>query len=83
MEFPSHLHPHLGQIIGIETEAAVLREKAEKRRSSWAVIYNLIPFKDGDQWCVLLGKDVQAGIAGFGDTPEEAISEFDIAMKMK
>lgn len=28
---------------------------------------------DGDQWCVLYGKDLHDGIAGFGDTPYLAI----------
>jgi hypothetical protein len=29
--------------------------------------------KDGNQWCCLYGKDLQVGIAGFGDTPHLAI----------
>jgi len=29
--------------------------------------------KDGNAWCALVGKDLQSGIAGFGDTPKEAI----------
>ena len=32
--------------------------------------------KDGNQWCVLIGPDLQEGIAGFGDTPVEAIANF-------
>lgn len=39
--------------------------------------YNLVPFKDGDSWCVLLGKDLQTGISGFGDTPIKAILDFN------
>jgi hypothetical protein len=39
--------------------------------------YNLIPFKDGDSWCVLLGKDIQSGICGFGETPLKAILDFN------
>lgn len=30
---------------------------------------NIAPFKDGNQWCCLYGKDLMSGIAGFGDTP--------------
>lgn len=30
-------------------------------------------FKDGNQWCVLYGDNIQEGIAGFGETPHEAI----------
>jgi len=32
---------------------------------------------DGNQWCALYGEDLQDGIAGFGDTAEEAMSNFD------
>lgn len=39
--------------------------------------FNLCPYKDGDQWCVLLGKNIQDGIAGFGETPIKAIYEFN------
>jgi len=28
--------------------------------------------KDGDQWCALLGPNIQEGVCGFGYTPEEA-----------
>lgn len=36
--------------------------------------------KDGNQWCVLFGKDLQSGIAGFGDTPNDAIIAWDRSM---
>lgn len=39
--------------------------------------YNLVPYKDGDKWCVLLGKNLQEGICGFGDTPYKAILDFN------
>lgn len=29
----------------------------------------IVPYKDGDQWCALYGKNVQEGITGFGKTP--------------
>lgn len=32
---------------------------------------------DGDQYCALLGADLQTGVAGFGDTPEAAMADFD------
>jgi hypothetical protein len=32
---------------------------------------------DGDQWCALYGGNLQDGVAGFGDTPGEAMSDFD------
>ena len=33
--------------------------------------------KDGNQWCALLGDDLQSGVAGFGNTPNEAMQAFD------
>ena len=34
-------------------------------------------FKEGDQWCALLGEDIIGGVCGFGNTPEEACVAFD------
>lgn len=39
--------------------------------------FSLIPFKDGNRWCVLLGKNIQDGISGFGETPMQAIRDFN------
>jgi len=74
MNVPDHLTGVASNILGCELEAAI-------RKGRWAVIYGLAPYKDGDQWCVLLGDDLAVGIAGFGDTPEAAIHAFDEAMR--
>ena len=29
--------------------------------------------RDGDQWCALLGANLQEGHAGFGDSPADAL----------
>lgn len=34
-------------------------------------------FKDGDKWCVLYGDNIQDGVAGFGDTPHEAVIDWE------
>jgi hypothetical protein len=34
-------------------------------------------FPDGDKWCALYGDNLQEGLAGFGDTPEGAMADFD------
>ena len=39
----------------------------------------LVPFKDGNKWCVLYGDDLMTGISGFGDTPLKACHDFDKA----
>ena len=39
--------------------------------------------RDGDQWCALLGDDLQSGVAGFGDSPAEAMLDFDKSWNAK
>ncbi len=34
-------------------------------------------FREGNQWCALYGENLQEGVAGFGDSPEEAALSFD------
>ena len=36
--------------------------------------------KDGNRWHVLLGDDIQTGISGWGDTPNNAILAFGTAL---
>ena len=42
-----------------------------------AVIFKPRLFPDGDQWCALLGEDLQVGVCGFGDSPADAMYAFD------
>lgn len=42
-----------------------------------AVLYKPSLFMDGDQWCALYGENLQDGVAGFGDSPEKAMEDFD------
>lgn len=37
---------------------------------------NLPPYKDGNQWCVLLGDNIQEGFVGFGPTVCDALGAF-------
>ncbi len=39
-------------------------------------IYKPRLFVDGNQWCALYGENIQEGIAGFGDTPSEALTSW-------
>lgn len=32
---------------------------------------------DGNQWCALYGENLQDGVAGFGDSPDAAMRDFD------
>lgn len=44
-----------------------------------SVLYRPLLAADGTSWMVLLGEDLQSGIAGFGDTPAQAMAAFDRA----
>lgn len=67
-------------VIQMRYEAACAEADAAHRRGKWAVVYGLAPFLDGNQWCVLLGADIQSGVVGFGATPADAINAFEQAM---
>jgi hypothetical protein len=41
------------------------------------VLYRPCLSADGDQWCALLGDNLQEGVSGFGDTPAAAMAAFD------
>ena len=32
-------------------------------------------FRDGSQWCALVGPTLQVGLSGFGDSPAEAVND--------
>jgi hypothetical protein len=40
-----------------------------------------VVFEDGGSYCCLLGPDPQAGIFGCGDTPEQALSDWQQHLK--
>lgn len=40
-----------------------------------------IVFKDGNSYCCFLGTDPQIGVFGCGDTPQDAVGEWDKNLK--
>lgn len=46
-----------------------------------SVLYRPALSLDGDQWCALYGDNLQDGVAGFGDTPEAAMCDFNRAWR--
>lgn len=51
----------------------------ESKRMTPTVLMRPAIFADGDMWCALYGENLQEGVAGFGETPEKAAINFDIA----
>jgi hypothetical protein len=63
-----------------EMRIAILTEQSE---------YNLFSilkprvFMDGNKWCVLYGDNITDGVAGFGDSPFDAVIDFNNAWNKK
>lgn len=48
-----------------------------------SVLYRPALSIDGNKWCALYGENLQDGVAGFGDSPAEAMSAFNRAWHAK
>jgi hypothetical protein len=57
---------------------AWLEKQGEQKCTAEEVLIKagLKPYKDGNQWCILLGDNIQEGICGFGDTIDDALYAF-------
>ena len=60
---------------------AAIQAAGQHERPS--VLYKPRIFVDGNQWCALYGDDLQDGVAGFGDSPEDAMWNFDKAWRAR
>lgn len=65
-----------------DTLGRFIREHTESPDGASASLWDatgrnaLALFRDGDQWCVLLGPDLMAGESAFGPTPGDALRAF-------
>ncbi len=50
----------------------------EQQRPFMLLQSNIKVSVDGSKWCCLFGETVQDGVAGFGNTPNEASIDFDV-----
>jgi hypothetical protein len=67
--------PHYFEMAGHSAQSAAAAIQEESTRPS--VLFRPKLSIDGNQWCALLGEDLQSGCAGFGDTPSAAMLDFD------
>lgn len=77
LNIPDYMLGNVQDLINTQIDVAKTQLLEAQRKSSWAVILGLIPYKDGDQWCVLYGDDLQSGICGFGASPSQAMLAFN------
>jgi len=64
-------------VLEAQRQAACCAFDAELERQRPSVLFRPKVYRDGDKWCALYGEDIQAGVCGFGDSPEAATREFD------
>lgn len=73
---------------GLDINAAIDRQRASECvlerelflcRPSVMLKVNLI--KDGNMWSALYGDNIQEGVCGWGNTPDEAYADFDRVWK--
>lgn len=55
----------------------ILSNEVEKAEYNLLVLLRPKLSKDGNQYCLLYGENLQEGIAGFGDTPYLAMLDFN------
>lgn len=56
-------------------------EESAQIHSAPSAVFRPKLFIDGDLWCALYGDNLQDGVCGFGDSPENAMSAFDEAWR--
>jgi hypothetical protein len=57
--------------------AAAAYEDAASEYAKPSAIYRPRIYIDGNQWCALYGDNLQDGVAGFGDSPDKAMIDFN------
>lgn len=62
---------HAADMAGISIRDAAARYEAP------SAIYRPRIYIDGNKWCALYGDNLQDGVAGFGDSPADAMYDFD------
>ncbi|MDH5570592.1 MAG: hypothetical protein OEY89_02435 [Gammaproteobacteria bacterium] len=70
-------------------EMGFMRHAAEMEVIVARQEFNLVAFLqpkifiEGNMWCILYGENLQSGVAGFGDSPLDAVMDFNRAWHSK
>lgn len=67
----THLIPQ--SVWNVENEAIAAAQAAQRP----SVLFRPKLSRDGNQWCAIYGDDLMEGVCGFGDSPAEAMTDFD------
>ena len=70
-------------IVNAACHAIAMNQETERmaigERMRPSTLYRPTLSKDGNQWCALYGENLRDGIAGFGNSPDGAMRDFDVA----
>ncbi|MAK86529.1 MAG: hypothetical protein CMK96_06225 [Pseudomonas sp.] len=68
------------EYIKIQAAETELNTAIHRQEFSLVALLGLSPKREGSQWCILWGDDLQTGVSGFGDTPTLAVYAFNKAV---
>lgn len=82
----SRLVDEIARQFDVSWQKALLQEQIgavghEMQRPS--VLFRPTISQDGNKWCARYGVNLQEGVSGFGDSPAEAMADFDRAWHAK
>jgi len=63
-----------------ETASCDSQTAQERQDINLVAQLGLVPYPDGDAWCVLWGSNPMEGVVAFGKTPIDAIRNFNKAV---
>jgi len=70
-------------VLNAQWNAAEMAFQAEAARIRPHVLMRPALTIDGNKWCALYGDNLQDGVAGFGDSPADAVADFDANWTLK
>jgi hypothetical protein len=70
-------------VLNTQWNAAQEASITEQARRAPHVLMRPRIFPDGNVWCALYGDNIQEGVVGFGETPEAAAGDFDLAWRQQ
>ena len=65
-------------IAAIERVGILTIQDVAAERILPSVLYRPRIYIDGNKWCALYGDNLQDGVAGFGDSPSDAMVDFNV-----
>lgn len=70
-------HCIMNAIVGEAQQAGAAIQQAAACYERPSAVFRPCLSIDGNKWCALYGDNLQDGVAGFGDSPADAMWDFD------